>query len=132
MKSLEAHLPTNNWASFHRLIQRRATPDPARDTLARALYRIGMIGGKDFFAEVAVRAGNRNWWIDILLPAEKIVVEIDGPEHRRPVMQAKDEKRDDCFMRHGWRVIRLQKDSVLSNPDECARLVLDEVDSRKT
>lgn len=119
----------NDLVFVHRIIQRRATPDVARDILARALNRGGLIGGKDFFAEAAVQIEYNNFWVDILLPRHGIVVEIDGPEHLRPNIREKDRKRNDCFSRHGWRVIRFQKDRVLENPDECAQVVLEEVNA---
>ena len=117
----------NDLALVRRIVQRRATPDVARDTLARGLNKGGLVGGRDFFAEAAVRVEFNNLWVDILLPRHRIVVEIDGPEHLSPNIQAKDRKRNDCFGRRGWRIIRLQKHRVLENPDECAQVVLDEV-----
>lgn len=58
-----------------------------------------------------------SWEVDCLWPAQRLVVEIDGPQHTRPAQAARDDERDLYLRRHGY-VIRRYSDKQLSQqPD---------------
>lgn len=47
-----------------------------------------------------------------------LCVEIDGPNHKRPHIAAKDAKKERCLIYMGYRIIRFTNEYVLNNPDE--------------
>jgi very-short-patch-repair endonuclease len=45
--------------------------------------------------------------VDFHWPADKLVVEIDGPGHRRPLTTLEDKQRDQRLRKAGYAVIRV-------------------------
>ena len=54
--------------------------------------------------------------VDVLWPDERVVVEVDGPDHRRADKYARDRSRDNMLQRHGYLVLRYPNDTVLDDP----------------
>ncbi|GAA1811817.1 hypothetical protein GCM10009682_36480 [Luedemannella flava] len=50
--------------------------------------------------------------LDVYWPAEGVVVEVDGPEHRRPVLFANDRRRDNALTIDGLHVLRFGNERV--------------------
>ncbi|MGF1550562.1 MAG: DUF559 domain-containing protein [Sphingomonadaceae bacterium] len=50
---------------------------------------------------------------DFLCPQKSLIVEVDGDTHD----EAKDRLRDDMLARHGFRVLRVTNDDVMTNMD---------------
>ena len=48
--------------------------------------------------------------VDFAWPDQRVVLEVDGPHHRRPVFVRKDAERDRALTALGWRVVRLRHD----------------------
>ena len=46
--------------------------------------------------------------VDFHWPDDKLVVEIDGPGHRRPLTLLDDKKRDRLLREAGWTVLRVE------------------------
>jgi very-short-patch-repair endonuclease len=46
-----------------------------------------------------------------------LVVEVDGPYHRRASQRQADRCRDALLTAAGWTVLRLSNDQVLNHPD---------------
>ena len=55
--------------------------------------------------------------VDILCRAKRIVIEIDGKDHRAANKYAADCERDHRLMMHGYVVLRLPDELVTSDPD---------------
>ncbi|MGV9827018.1 endonuclease domain-containing protein [Gordonia sp. NPDC003429] len=54
--------------------------------------------------------------VDVLWPDERVVVEVDGPDHRRADKYARDRSRDNMLQRHGYLVLRYPNETVLDDP----------------
>ncbi|GAA3192054.1 hypothetical protein GCM10010532_008490 [Dactylosporangium siamense] len=54
--------------------------------------------------------------LDLCWPADGVVVEVDGPEHRQPLRFADDRQRDVHLQLHGHDVLRFTNDQVLADP----------------
>lgn len=53
---------------------------------------------------------------DFVLSKQKIVIEVDGPEHRRTAQRKKDAERTKLLERHGWTVVRCTNEEALEDP----------------
>ena len=59
--------------------------------------------------------------MDLLAPAERVVVEVDGRHHQQ--RHVADARRDRVLARFGYRVLRLDAELVMRNPaDAVARV----------
>ncbi|MET4167689.1 MULTISPECIES: DUF559 domain-containing protein [Gordonia] len=54
--------------------------------------------------------------VDLLWSSERVVVEVDGADHRGPVKYARDRRRDNMLQRAGYLVLRYTNDHVLDDP----------------
>ncbi|MFB4287771.1 endonuclease domain-containing protein [Nonomuraea sp. ATR24] len=61
--------------------------------------------------------------VDLLWQAERCVVEIDGPDHRRPAKFADDRRRDVLLQLAGYAVLRFTDSHVLTDPGSVARQI---------
>jgi very-short-patch-repair endonuclease len=81
--------------------------------------------------------GNK-FHVDIALPNEKIIIEVDGPTHWEPIygdvelkkVQIKDSMKDGVLISNGWNILRVQ-DSSGSMTRARALRVLDSVEQIK-
>ena len=55
---------------------------------------------------------HRAFYPDILLYKEKIIIEIDGWQHRYGIRKKKDNHRDAVFAAHGYVTIRIKNRDV--------------------
>ncbi|MFE0750437.1 DUF559 domain-containing protein [Gordonia sp. NPDC058843] len=53
--------------------------------------------------------------VDLLWATERVVVEVDGADHRGPVKYARDRRRDNMLQRAGYLVLRYTNDHVLDD-----------------
>ncbi|MET9202088.1 DUF559 domain-containing protein [Gordonia sp. NPDC003585] len=61
--------------------------------------------------------------VDLLWMAQRLVVEVDGPDHRRPDKYTRDRIRDNMLQRSGHLVLRYTNEQVLESIDQ----VVDEI-----
>jgi very-short-patch-repair endonuclease len=54
-------------------------------------------------------------YLDVLWPAEKVVVEVDGEEHRLPLKWADDRLRDNMLQRDGYKTLRYPNARIASD-----------------
>lgn len=54
--------------------------------------------------------------LDFAYPDVRLDVEIDGPRHRRPEVEAKDHRRDAYLRSLGWEVLRFDQEQVTYAP----------------
>ncbi len=57
---------------------------------------------------------------DFAFRKRKVVVEVDGPDHRTALGRWKDRKRTDVLEVLGWRVLRLTNEEVMANELQAA------------
>ncbi|WP_261574529.1 TIR domain-containing protein [Frankia gtarii] len=55
--------------------------------------------------------------LDLMWPAERVVIEVDGPEHRGVAHYASDRRRDAELVLEGFTVLRFTNDQVLDDVD---------------
>ena len=53
--------------------------------------------------------------VDLIWPAERCVVEIDGPDHRTAQKYAADRRRDNALTLAGFRVLRFTNDQIVDD-----------------
>ena len=63
--------------------------------------------------------------VDFLAPSIRLIVEVDGPYHRRG--QLGDKLRQRELERAGYRVLRLEDELVLSQPELARKRVVEAV-----
>lgn len=79
--------------------QYAANPTPSELRLFNALHQRG-----HYFQFQAIVLG---YIPDFYFPTQSAVVEVDGSAHRSAVRQEYDDKRDEAFRNHGYRVLRV-------------------------
>ncbi len=60
--------------------------------------------------------GDRPFRIDFAYVEVHLGVEIDGPHHRDPEVQARDQRRDAYLRSLGWEILRFDEDTVMFAP----------------
>lgn len=68
---------------------------------------------------------NRQRWIDVMFDRWKVMVEIDGAQHIRPLDQWDDMERGNDFTIDGYRVLRFPAWCVRQNPEYVAGKILE-------
>ncbi len=68
--------------------------------------------------------------VDFGFPEARLAVECDGRHHYSGDQRQRDLERDRLLWRYGWRVVRFRDSRVLADPDECVRVLLDEMLAR--
>jgi very-short-patch-repair endonuclease len=51
--------------------------------------------------------------IDFYCTDKRLCIEVDGPYHNDPVIKAKDKRRDEDLVEHGFSVLRFKNDEVI-------------------
>lgn len=92
---------------------------PRRDSrsemaLERALAQHEWARGRHWNYTYEWDALRERYRLDVFWPAERVVVEIDGPEHREPVRFAADRRRDAQLQLLGHTVLRFTDEQVLT------------------
>ena len=57
------------------------------------------------------------WTVDCLWPQDRLVVELDGRQHRRPAQATRDDDRDLWLRRHGYTIRRYGDKQLTHQPD---------------
>jgi very-short-patch-repair endonuclease len=87
----------------------------AESMLERALAPHAWANGRRWNHTYEWHILGQRYRLDLYWKAERLVVEIDGPEHRGPLMFADDRRRDNRLQQLGYRVLRFPNDDVLSD-----------------
>ncbi|MGC5247213.1 DUF559 domain-containing protein [Gordonia sp. DT219] len=69
--------------------------------------------------------------VDLLWATEQVIVEIDGPDHRRADKYANDRSRDNLLQQHGYLVLRYTNEQVLADADLVADELREILDARQ-
>jgi len=100
-------------------------------------YLADMLKSQGMKVEVRTKAytPGQKFHVDIALPMEKIIIEVDGPTHWSPIygddelikVRAKDKSKDDILNMSGWNVLRVQDTSGSTTRARFAR-VFDQIE----
>ena len=63
--------------------------------------------------------------VDFYCPAQRLVIEVDGPQHANRLLQ--DGARDGWLRAHGYRVLRFSADHVFRKTDDVVDAVCREI-----
>ena len=87
----------------------------AEQRLAGALANCGWATGYECNQECTRDSLMPTIRVDVVWPAERCVVEIDGPDHRGALKYAADRHRDNALMLQGFRVLRFTNEQVMDD-----------------
>jgi very-short-patch-repair endonuclease len=93
-------------------------PHPLSDAeqrLARALTRCDWAAGYRWNQEHGGDSLMPKIRVDLVWPAERCIVEIDGPDHRSAQKYAADRRRDNALTLEGFRVLRFTNDQIVDD-----------------
>jgi len=62
--------------------------------------------------------------VDLHWPAQRVVIEVDGPTHETQVQRARDRRRDAALRLLGWRVVRVPADEAHTAPQRVERWIV--------
>jgi very-short-patch-repair endonuclease len=88
----------------------------AEQTLERSLARFEWALGRTWNQEYASHSLAPPIRVDLMWPAERCVVEIDGPDHRGGLKYAADRRRDNGLTLDGFAVLRFTNEEILDDP----------------
>jgi very-short-patch-repair endonuclease len=88
----------------------RENPTPAEACLWEAI-RHKKLDGLRFRSQHPVET----FIFDFYCPAYKLIIEVDGSIHDNPDTQEHDQLRDEWVEAHGYNVLRLRNDEILTN-----------------
>jgi very-short-patch-repair endonuclease len=88
----------------------------AEQTLERCLARCEWAAGRTWNQEYAGQTLVPPIRVDLMWPAERCVVEIDGPDHRGSLKYAADRRRDNGLTLDGFAVLRFTNDEIDDDP----------------
>jgi very-short-patch-repair endonuclease len=109
------------------LLGRPHPASAAEQMLERCLAQYDWATGRIWNQEYASHSLAPPIRVDLVWPAERCVVEIDGPDHRGSLKYAADRRRDNGLILDGFAVLRFTNDEVRDDParvlDVIARLL---------
>ncbi|MFB9446140.1 DUF559 domain-containing protein [Dactylosporangium vinaceum] len=88
---------------------------PAEQALERALAGCDWAHGRHWNHDYDPAPLGRRYRLDLYWPAERLVVEVDGDEHRGVTQFADDHRRDVHLQLHGNHVLRFTNEDVLAD-----------------
>ncbi len=88
----------------------------AEQTLERRLTRCAWAAGRTWNQVYASDALTPPIRVDLMWPAERCVVEIDGPDHRGSLKYAADRRRDNGLTLDGFAVLRFTNEEIDDDP----------------
>lgn len=110
-------------------------PHPASDPekrLYRALDVHDWAAGREHNRSIRLGELGRPFTVDVLWRTEKIVVEIDGNEHRAVDRFAEDRVRDNQLQTHGYMVLRFTNAQVIDDPQRAVATIREAVSRRRS
>jgi len=88
----------------------------AEQALERRLARCAWAVGRTWNQEYASHSLAPPIRVDLMWPAERCVVEIDGPDHRGSLKYAADRRRDNGLTLDGFAVLRFTNEEIDDDP----------------
>jgi very-short-patch-repair endonuclease len=106
----------NDQREFARALRNQSTDAERR---LWQFLRAGQLRGRKFRRQAAIGA----YVVDFVCFADKLIVELDGPQHFEPEAIAYDERRTNWLASRGFRVVRFRNQEL----DESIRAVVDAI-----
>lgn len=101
MKDFLAQHTKRWWALYHNITDAEAALEPHIAALGLPYrFQYPTLG---FFADFAI-------------PSARIIIEVDGSQHRKKAVVQKDEERTAKLNKHGWTVVRVENEQALKEP----------------
>ncbi|CAN5865861.1 hypothetical protein BH10ACT9_BH10ACT9_10240 [soil metagenome] len=69
--------------------------------------------------------------VDLMWPAERVVVELDGPDHRGALKYADDRRRDNALTLGGYAVLRFLNDEVTTDMSRVLAMIEEVLKARR-
>lgn len=110
-------------------------PHPASEPekrLCRALDAHDWATGREHNRSIRLGELSRPFTVDVLWRTEKVVVEIDGNEHRAVDRFAEDRVRDNQLQTHGYMVLRFTNAQVIDDPQRAVATIREAVSRRRS
>ena len=95
----------------------------------RALWkrlRAKQMGGVQFYRQKPIG----HYIVDFYAPGVKLVIEIDGSQHKEEMSTEKDRVRDACMEKTGLKVLRFNSREVLKETDAVMEVIYQNVMAR--
>lgn len=102
---------------FARRLRRRQTPT---ETILWGLLRSKRLDGFKFYRQFPIGP----YIADFCCRARRLVIEIDGGGHARPIQRKYDLNRDEYLRKRGYRVIRIWSSEIMNNIDGAIEAIL--------
>jgi very-short-patch-repair endonuclease len=106
----------NDQREFARALRNQSTDAEKR---LWHFLRAGQLRGRKFRRQAAVGA----YVVDFVCFADKLIVELDGPQHLEPEAAQHDQRRTNWLASRGFRVVRFRNQEL----DENIRAVVDAI-----
>ncbi|WP_256991995.1 endonuclease domain-containing protein [Rhodococcoides fascians] len=110
-------------------------PHPASDPekrLYRALDQHEWATGREHNRSIRLGELSRPFTVDVLWRTERVIVEIDGDEHRAAQRFAEDRVRDNQLQTHGYMVLRFTNAQVIDDPHRAVATIREAVSRRRS
>ncbi|CCQ17302.1 putative uncharacterized protein [Rhodococcus sp. AW25M09] len=110
-------------------------PHPASEPekrLYRALDLHEWAAGREHNRSIRLGELSRPFTVDVLWRTERVVVEIDGNEHRAAERFAEDHVRDNQLQTRGYMVLRFTNAQVMDDPHRAVATIRDAVSRRRS
>ena len=110
-------------------------PHPASDPekrLQRALTLHEWATGREHNRSIRLGELSRPFTVDVLWRTERVIVEIDGNEHRAAERFAQDRVRDNELQTHGYMVLRFTNAQVMDDPQRAVDTIREAVSRRRS
>lgn len=104
----------------------------AEKLLDRHLSRHEWARGRGHNRVLRLTTLSRPFTVDVLWSAEKVAVEIDGPEHRGRARFTDDRSRDNQLQTHGYIVLRFTNEDVLTDHEQVSATIEKAVRQRRS
>jgi very-short-patch-repair endonuclease len=76
--------------------------------------------------------GSGSYEVDLIAADTKLIVEVDGVQHRTPIQIIRDERKQRELQQLGYRVRRFSAEQVAQNPVGVWRLIYEQLQSPAT
>lgn len=110
-------------------------PHPASDPekrLYRALDVHEWAAGREHNRSIRLGELGRPFTVDVLWRTERVIVEIDGNEHRAAERFAEDRVRDNRLQTEGYMVLRFTNAQVIDDPHRAVATIREAVSRRRS
>lgn len=121
-RCFEKSVHYDEWGAAMDVVEEYIFKNPKKADSTEEVVVIAALIGSEITVKPQERVGNMR--VDMVLPDDKIVVEVDGPTHNHT--KERDERRDACVRKilgSDWDVVRLPTEFINKHPGRIADAV---------